>query len=595
VALEQDGRCERVRWLRERGRDPSSQLLAAGDTKAQEWEADQEQGRLRERARVGHLASEGQSHRRREVGVHDGADVGAGGMDREMDGQVGGRTETAPGDRVALGVIEPDDDEILGLELILANAGRGDQQPIRVEPDGEVALACRDEASRAQPLAGRDHAVGRACEGVHEHILRRGHRAAGASRTIADMPDEPAAQPLAQNRDFKVLLTSQGVSSLGDAVSFTALPLLVLALTGSGLAMGIVGALQTLPDLFLGMVAGALADRSDRKRMMFLADLGRAGLTALIPLSVALGGPTMAVILVVASPMSILRSFFLAGYTASVPALVGRSQVGRANSYFEAIYSMGYIVGPAIAGLLAAAIGPGPTLAIDAVSFTLSALGLAFVRRDLRAPVDRPRQRLLTEIREGIDFIVAHPTLRTVILFWGATSILMAPLVTAMAVHVTRDLHLAPSILGLILAAYGVGTVIGSLVIARRIGRGRVGETLLGGNLVMGLALLTMAITIDVPVQVGAAFVAGIAQSMVLVTYITLRTAYSPDALLGRIGSTARTISLGLQPVGLLVGGALVDLTSGSATMALMGLCVAAVSLVFAPVAALRRAAIVAR
>jgi len=79
------------------------------------------------------------------VGVHDGGDVGAGGMDREMDGQVGGRTETAPGDRVALWVIEPDDDEILGLQLILANAGRGDQQPIRVEPDGEVALACRDE------------------------------------------------------------------------------------------------------------------------------------------------------------------------------------------------------------------------------------------------------------------------------------------------------------------------------------------------------------------------------------------------------------------------------------------------------------------
>ena len=163
------------------------------------------------------------------------------------------------------------------------------------------------------------------------------------------MPSEPAAQPLAepidvplaQNRDFRVLLTSQGISSLGDGVSFTALPLLVLALTGSGFAMGIVGALQTLPDLFFGMVAGAIADRSDRKRMMFLADLGRAGLTALIPISVALGGPTMAVILLVAAPTSILRSFFLAGYTASVPALVGRSQVGRANSYFEAVYSSG--------------------------------------------------------------------------------------------------------------------------------------------------------------------------------------------------------------------------------------------------------------
>ena len=89
------------------------------------------------------------------------------------------------------------------------------------------------------------------------------------------MPPEPThEQPLARNRDFKVLLTSQAVSSLGDGVSFTALPLLVLALTGSGFAMGFVGAIQTLPDLFFGMIAGAIADRSDRKRMMFVADLG---------------------------------------------------------------------------------------------------------------------------------------------------------------------------------------------------------------------------------------------------------------------------------------------------------------------------------
>jgi MFS family permease len=417
------------------------------------------------------------------------------------------------------------------------------------------------------------------------------------------MPSEPAAQPLAepidvpltQNRDFKVLLGSQGISSLGDAVSFTALPLLVLALTGSGFAMGIVGALQTLPDFFLGMVAGAIADRSDRKRMMFLADLGRAGLTALIPISVALGGPTMAVILLVAAPTSILRSFFLAGYTASVPALVGRSQVGQANSYFEAIYSMGYIVGPAIAGVLAATIGPGPTLAIDALSFALSALGLFFVRRDLRAHVDRPRRRLLTEIREGIDFIAANPTLRTVILFWGATSIFLAPLVTALAVHVTRDLGAPPSVLGLILASYGVGTVLGSLITARRIGRGRVAEILLGGNLVIGFALVVLAVSVAIPIQLAVAFVSGVAQSMVLVTYITLRTAYSPDDLLGRIGSTARTISLGLQPVGLLVGGALIDLTSGSTTIAIIGVAVAGVSLVFAPVAAMRRASLVPR
>ncbi|MEO8571957.1 MAG: MFS transporter [Chloroflexota bacterium] len=416
------------------------------------------------------------------------------------------------------------------------------------------------------------------------------------------MPSDPAVAPvaasrplpLAENRDFRVLLTSQGVSAIGDAVSFTALPLLVLALTGSGFAMGVVGALQTLPILVLGMVAGAIADRSDQKRMMFLADLGRAGLTGLIPLSAFLGGPTMVVILLVAAPMSILRSFFLAGYTAAIPALVGREQVGPANSYFEAIYSMGFIVGPAIAGLLAATIGPGPTLAIDAISFAVSGLGLFFVRRPLRGAVPQHRQRLLGEIREGIDFIAADPTLRATIVFWGATSVLTASLVTALAVHVTRDLGDPSWVLGLILAAYGVGTVVGALLTAR-LGGGRVAGILLSGNLMLGAALVVMAVTTEVTIQVAVAIVSGVAQSLVLVTYMTLRTAYSPDALLGRIGSTARTISLGLQPVGLLIGGALVDATGGSTTIAMMGIAVVAVSLAFAPIAGFRRATLAPR
>lgn len=411
------------------------------------------------------------------------------------------------------------------------------------------------------------------------------------------LPNRPPRpnEPLLANRDFKVLLSTQGASALGDAVSFTALPLLVLALTGSGFAMGIVSALQTLPDLFLGMLAGAIVDRSDRKRIMLLADLGRAGLTALIPLSVAMGGPTLVVILIVAAPMSVLRSFFLAGYTASVPALVGRSQVARANSFFETIYSSGYIVGPAIAGFLATTIGPGPTLAIDAVSFAISGLGLLFVRRSLVAPVDRPREPLLTEIRQGIDFIAGHPTLRSSILFWGATSILGAPIVTALTILITRDLGYEASILGLVLTAFGIGTVAGSLLTARRGVRHKVGWVLLGGNLLTAAALLATSVVTEVPFLFGTAFVAGIAQSLVLVTYLTLRTAFSPDELLGRIGSTARTISLGLQPVGLLTGGALLDLLGGSRVLALMGLAVAGVSLLFALVRPLRSASLPAR
>jgi MFS transporter, ENTS family, enterobactin (siderophore) exporter len=398
-------------------------------------------------------------------------------------------------------------------------------------------------------------------------------------------------EPLGSNRDFRTLLSTQGVSSIGDAVSFTALPLLVFALTGSGAVMGVVGALQTLPDLLFGMLAGALADRTDRKRMMLLADVGRAVLTALIPISVWLGGPTLVVILIVAAPMSILRSLFLAGYTASVPAIVGRTQLARANALFEAVYSTGYIFGPAIAGILSTLIGPGPTLAIDAVSFLLSGLGLFFVRRKILAPTDRPAAHILTDIREGIDFIVRHPTLRSAIGFWGIVSIMTAPLVPALTVYITRDLNFEDWVLGLLLAAYGAGTVTGALAISRR-RRGSAGPVLLGGNLARGLILIGVGVAGRVELLLPLGFAAGIADSAVLVTYLTLRTAHSPDALLGRIGSTARTISLGLQPVGMLAGGLLIDATNGGTTIIAMGVLVAAMSLAFAPIGALRDAAL---
>src|SRR6266571_1398594 len=133
-----------------------------------------------------------------------------------------------------------------------------------------------------------------------ENEIRRETGLDSAVKRIGASGGDP---PLSKNRDFRVFLSGQGLSAIGDAVTFTALPLLVLALTGSGLAMGVVGILQAVPDLLLGLFAGALADRLDRRRMMLWSDVGRAILTALIPITVALHGPAMTVILLVTFPI----------------------------------------------------------------------------------------------------------------------------------------------------------------------------------------------------------------------------------------------------------------------------------------------------
>jgi MFS family permease len=400
----------------------------------------------------------------------------------------------------------------------------------------------------------------------------------------------PVAPPgsLRRNRDFLTVLIGQGVSSFGDAISNTALPILVLALTGSGFAMGIVGVLSTLPDLFVGLPAGAYADRWDRRRMMLLADIGRAVLTALVPLSVAAGGPTLAIVIGVAFPLNVLRVLWLAAYTAAVPGLVGRDQVPRANGVFEAVFNVGWIVGPALAGVLSGWIGPGPTIAIDAVTFAVSAAALFLVRRPLRPEARAEQPHLLVDVREGIGYVARHPTLRAVIALWATTSVVTAGLTSGLIFYITIDRGLGTDVVGIVLSAFAIGSLGGSLVAARLAPRS-VGRVMLGGAAFIGLTLV-LSVGTPVPVIVVMALLAGLINANVLVAYISLRTLLSPDALLGRVGATARTLSVGLMPVGSLVTGVALDAVGGGVTLGAMGFLLIASALLFSLQAQVRRA-----
>jgi MFS family permease len=406
----------------------------------------------------------------------------------------------------------------------------------------------------------------------------------------AGTPPRGDVASLWRNRDFRIVVGGQGLSALGDAVSYTALPLLVLALTGSGVLMGVVGILQTLPDLVFGLVAGAYADRHDRRRMIIYGDLGRAVLTALIPISFWLGLPTMAVILLVTTPIHVLRVFWLAAWTAAVPSLVGRDMVGRASGIAEAFFSLAFIVGPALAGILAGTIGPAPTLAIDAASFLLSVGAFVFVRRPLQAAAPSRDVRLVSDVLEGVRYVWGQPTLRAIIAFWTAISVASAPITAAVVYYLRLDRGASPELVGVVLSAFSVGYLVGSLL-AGYATKGRVGLVILGGSLVGAAGLLGFALGGPLPVLLAMAGLIGLAEALVLVSYLTLRTTIPPDRLLGRVGSTARMFSVGLAPIGFFAGGVLLDIVHGQTTLLLVGAATAVVAvagLLSAPLRAAR-------
>ncbi len=408
-----------------------------------------------------------------------------------------------------------------------------------------------------------------------------------AQRPVADGPDDGRDPSLRENGDFRTVLIGQGISALGDAVSVTTMPLLVLALTGSGLQMGIVGVLQRLPDLLFGLPAGAYADRWDRRKMMLWADAARAILTAFIPLAWVLGVPVMGVVLLVMFPINVCRVIFMAGWTATIPNLVGRRQLGRATGIFEAISGGSFIIGPAIAGLLVGRIGAGPTLAIDALSFAASALSLVLIRRPLRSTAPRPGTTLIHDMAEGVRYIREHRVLRDMVAFWSVISLVSAPVIPAVTFYVTIDRNLGPAAFGFVISAYSVGTLAGALLGGRRMS-GRLAPRLLLGNLAVAVATAGLALTASLPVMVLLAFGSGAFQSVVLVTYITVRATSSPDEVLGRVGSTARTISVGIQPLGLLIGGVLLDAVRGGPTLLIIAGLTGATSALFVLSSAIR-------
>jgi MFS family permease len=412
------------------------------------------------------------------------------------------------------------------------------------------------------------------------------HAALAVDAVPIATPADPSAS-LLRDRSYLAVLAGQGISAMGDAVTFIAMPLFVLVLTGSGVMMGIVGILETVPDFLFGLPAGALADRSDRRRILIATDLGRAFLTALIPLSVLLGLPTMTVILIVVGPINVLRVFFAAALNASVPALAGRDRLSAGSGYLEAVSGFAYVLGPAIAGILIGVVGPGPTLIIDAASFAVSAVFVLFVRRSLVPPREGVGGRLGGEMIEGIRFAWRHAVLRPAIGFVATFNLATAAFVPAFTFFVMRERGADAGQLGFMLSIWAVGTIVGALL-ATRANSGRVGLRMLTGGGLFGICLALAGASSSAVVFGGLGFVVGAAYSTVAVAYVTIRAANTPDALLGRVVSVARMATVGVQPLGMLAGGLLIDSIGGGPTLVAMGVAAGVAATVFAAARPLR-------
>lgn len=356
---------------------------------------------------------------------------------------------------------------------------------------------------------------------------------------------------------FGRLWTAQTVSSLGDGVMHAALPLIALTLTRDPMALAVVTAAGTLPWLLFGVLGGALVDRWDRRRTMWVADAGRAVLLAIPVAAAALDLLSIPLLAAVAFLLGLGGLFFDTAATACLPDLLGRDPalLERANSRLRGTQTAasGFAGPPAGSALLA--LGRAVPLLADALSFAVSAL-LVRSLPALPAPV-RPeaRESLLRQARAGASYVFKDRLLLGLALRPAVGNIAFLAVETVLALFAHDRLGIDTFGFGLLLTAEATGGLLGAGIasfLGRRLGTG---TALTCTAAVEGLAILGLAVAPNPYVAGLALAVCGAGMGATMVLAPSLRQAIVPAHLMGRVASTSRMLAMCAAPLGAFLGG----------------------------------------
>lgn len=400
--------------------------------------------------------------------------------------------------------------------------------------------------------------------------------------------------------EFRKLWLGETVSLLGSQVTLLALPLTAsIVLQATPLQMGVLGASQTVPFLLFGLVVGVWVDRLRRRPIMLVADIGRAVLLATIPLAAISGVLHLEHLLIVAFGVGVLDVFFSLAYASFLPSVVARDELPEGNARLALSAEVARVAGPGAAGILVQIVTAPVAIAVDAASFVVSALALRRINANEPPPVrSSEREGVWREIGEGWRAVTSRPVLRTLvavvsvsnlgdgILFGGGLYVLYA----------TRELDLEPAALGAIMAGVGVGGLIGAALaspVNRLFG---VGVVFIGAQLLWGgsyvLAGLVSGPPATASVLLAATFaITGTVNPVAGANATTLRQAYAPDRLQGRVTAIARVAMWTSVTLGAILGGALSERIGLRPTVVLSGCfpLLGFVWLVFSPVRQLRK------
>lgn len=371
-----------------------------------------------------------------------------------------------------------------------------------------------------------------------------------------------APVPLRRNRDFLYLWSGQAVSVLGSQMSRIAYPLLVLAITGSAAKAGFASAAATLPYLLFPLLAGAYADRHDRRRIMIGCDVLRLAALASVAVAAAAGSFTYPVVLVAGFAEGTGTAFYNVADRGAIPMLVHESQRANALAQNEARSYGAQLAGPALGGALFGVSRFLP-FAADALSYAGSLFTLTMIRTPMQEARQKEPAHLARDLAEGLRLTLRQPFLRASAVLAAAVNLCLQVLSLAIIVLARHD-GASPALTGAIVACMGVGGLCGAFAapwLQRRVRPGRI----ITGCVWSWAVLIGLLAVVRSPVWLcPVTALIGVAGSPWNVAVQTYRLRIVPNRMLARVSSVTFQIAWGVIPLGSLLAGVLLGSMSAS-------------------------------
>ncbi len=370
-----------------------------------------------------------------------------------------------------------------------------------------------------------------------------------------------------RGRDFRLLWIGDGISVLGDQFYLIAVPWLILQITGSGLALGLMLMLAGIPRAILMLVGGALSDRFSPRKILLVSHGIRALLVGLLTVLVVTETVQLWHLYVLSFIFGVVDAFGYPAFSSMVPRLLDRDQLESGNALLQITMRMSIFIGPVLAGVVVATLGTTAALAIDTATFVFVMLML-FLMNDVKLKIPpkaeddesdtQTESGILASIREGLVYVWNAPVLPIVLFMIAAVDFAAAGSIGVGLPVLAESRFGDANALGIMLSAFGGGSLLG-LVIGGTVRFQRLGLLFIGLMLGFALSFALLGFATSVIFAAGLMAIAGAISGIYNVVGLSWIQKRIDPAVMGRVMSLIMFSSVGVQPLSSAIAGLLVD------------------------------------